>query len=201
MNSMGIMRRRAADVARMTRPAFRRPMQLLIASAIALIMALSLTGVASAKPGPFYWIIAAHSGQALLPLNHDKEHGVEIVQNIKGAGGAQNWKIRVAGTIGGVQRIRLFDNRHSHYCISASDAQPGRVLRQVQCQNWSQREEWVVSNRDDMFAGRPFTAWNRSSGLCMDVAGASQAEYARLVQWPCHGGLNQTFRLNYVPGT
>ena len=201
MSSVRIVRRRAADVAWMTRPAFRRPMQLLIASAIALIMTLSLAGLASARPGPFYWIIAAHSGQALLPLNHEKEHGKEIVQNIKGAGGAQNWKIRVADTIDGVERIRLFVNRHSHYCISASDAQPGRVLRQVQCQNWSQHEEWVVSNRDDMFSGRPFTVWNRSSGLCMDVADASQAEYARLVQFPCHGGQNQTFRLSYVRGT
>jgi Ricin-type beta-trefoil lectin domain len=196
-----IARRCAVGVARKTKLASRRPIQLLIAGTIALTMTLSLTGVAFAKPGPFYWIINQHSGQALLPLNHLKDHGTEIVQNFKGNFGAQNWKIRVAGTIDEVERIRLFDNRHSKYCISASDSQPGRVLRQVQCQNWSQREEWVVSNRDDMFAGRPFTVWNRYSGLCMDVAGASTAEYARIIQWPCHGGANQIFRLSYVQGT
>src|SRR5262245_45510676 len=36
---------------------------------------------------------------------------------------------------------------------------------------------------------------NYNSGLCLDVAGASTADGANVIQWTCHGGPNQQLRL------
>ncbi|RZK76662.1 MAG: beta-xylosidase, partial [Methylobacterium sp.] len=33
----------------------------------------------------------------------------------------------------------------------------------------------------------------KHSNQCLDVGGASTANGAGAIQWPCHGGLNQTF--------
>src|SRR5262245_3748204 len=36
---------------------------------------------------------------------------------------------------------------------------------------------------------------NYNSGLCLDVAGASTADGATVLQWRCHGGLHQRWTL------
>ena len=36
------------------------------------------------------------------------------------------------------------------------------------------------------------------TGMCMDVAGGYTAENTPIVQYPCHGGMNQRFYLNLV---
>lgn len=171
---------------------------------LALIVPMTFADTASAKPGPFYWIVAEHSGKVLMPENHSKEVGTRIVQMNKGNFGAQHWKIWHMGTDNNGQTVRKFENRHSHLCIWSYSTALGEVLRQHGCESGSfdsRQPEWRVSNKSDMWAGRPFTTWSEYSGQCMDVAGASQAEYTSVAQYTCHGGANQKFRLEYVPGT
>ncbi|WP_127085312.1 RICIN domain-containing protein [Dulcicalothrix desertica] len=58
-----------------------------------------------------------------------------------------------------------------------------------------------MSNKHHMWAGQPFTTWSEYSGKCMDVANASVSDYTSVGQYTCHGGPNQKFRVQYVPGT
>ena len=39
---------------------------------------------------------------------------------------------------------------------------------------------------------------SRHSGMCLDVSGASTEDGATIIQWPCHGGANQQWRLEAV---
>ena len=194
-----------AEGPRSLRPTGLIRRSLLLLMTISLIVA-ALAAVApvkaSAAAGPFYYIVAVHSGKPIMPINHTQDHGAEIVQADWQNGGALHWKIRRSGTINGAERIRRFENRHSHYCVSSHGWTSPVILHQNQCTSfYTQSEEWVVSSADDMWAGRPFTVWNNASKLCMDVSGASIDAYTRVIQYPCTGGNNQKFRLVYVAGT
>jgi hypothetical protein len=180
----------------------------LIAAALALVagVAVALAGAqpAQAGPGPFYWIIAENSGKALMAENHSQALGARIVQMPVNNWGAQQWSIRHVWTDESTgQSARQFINRHSKHCIVAIDYGSGSVLKQDWCEDThgADRREWIVSNKWDMWAGRPFTAWNTGSGLCMDIYGAWTSDYAPAQQYWCHGGTNQQFRLQHVPGT
>ncbi|BDA67648.1 hypothetical protein CAL7716_018140 [Calothrix sp. PCC 7716] len=156
------------------------------------------------KPGPFYWIIAEHSGKALMPENHSKNVGTRIVQMSKGNFGAQHWRIRHISTDSNGQSVRKFENRHSKLCIWAYSTAQGQILKQHGCESGTddaRKPEWRVSNKHEMWAGRPFTTWSEYSSKCMDVANASVADYTSVGQYTCHGGPNQKFRVQYVPGT
>jgi hypothetical protein len=174
----------------------------------AIVMALAVlaavfgtAGAAQAKPGPFYYIVAEHSGKVLMSENHSKEAGARIVQMPKGNFGAQHWKIRHIDNLPNGQTIRKFENRNSHYCITVHSDGANDVLTQDQCETGGQYREWYVSNWSDLWAQRPVKIWSELSGLCMDVWGASTADYAALQQYPCHSGANQSFHVEYVPGT
>lgn len=178
--------------------------QLAMMALLAPIFPMTFAPAASAGPGPFYWIIAQHSGKAIMPENHSQSLNARIVQMNKGNFGAQHWKIRHISTDSNGQSVRKFENRHSKLCIWVYGNSVGQVLKQHGCESGSydaRFPEWRVSNKWDMWAGYPFTMWSEYSGQCMDVAGAYQAEYTPVVQYPCHGGLNQKFRAVYVPGT
>lgn len=172
-----------------------------LAFVLSLLAGLTMAAPASAGPGPFYWIVAQHSGKALMPLNDVKDYGAEIVQlTMQGNRGAQNWSVEREGT-GSPTVNRKFNNRHSHLCVESWDHVQGSVLRQGFCHNDGLWPIWQVSNVDDMWSGRPFTVWNRQTLMCMSVWGGLVDDFTRVVQWPCHGGSNQTFRLVHVPGT
>lgn len=193
----------AAGANRLPRTMIARMCAVLVAAAT-LFTALAIANPpkASAGPGPFYYIVAVHSGKPIMPINHTKDWGAEIVQADWQGGGALHWKIRRSGTIGGEERIRRFENRHSKYCISSNGWTTPALLTQRTCLvDYTWNEEWVVSSAADMWAGRPFTVWNNQSKLCMDVEAASTAAYTRVHQYWCHGGTNQQFRLVYVQGT
>nr|WP_211234780.1 ricin-type beta-trefoil lectin domain protein [Glycomyces arizonensis] len=54
---------------------------------------------------------------------------------------------------------------------------------------------------DDTGGGALFSAIvNRHSGKCMDVSGGSTADGAEIIQYDCHGGSNQRWRLESVGG-
>jgi len=156
------------------------------------------------RAGPFYWIIAEHSGKALMPENHSKNVGTRIVQMNKANFGAQHWKIRHISTDSNGQSVRKFENRNSHLCIWVYSNGENDVLKQDGCESGSsdaRKPEWKVSNKYDMWAGKPFTTWSQYSGRCMSINNVSSSEYASAVQYTCVGGANQKFRVQYVPGT
>lgn len=155
---------------------------------------------ALAGPGPFYYIVAEHSGKVLMPENHSKEPGVRIVQMTRGNFGAQHWRVRHMETLPNGQTIRKFENRHSQLCITIVGYGPG-LLTQDQCETGGWDREWVVSNKDDLWAQRPVLIWSHQTNLCLSVGGASYADFAPMWQWPCHGRADQLFRVNYVAGT
>ncbi|WP_026930458.1 ricin-type beta-trefoil lectin domain protein [Glycomyces tenuis] len=53
---------------------------------------------------------------------------------------------------------------------------------------------------DDIDGGRFTAIVNRNSGKCLDVAGASTEDGAEIIQYDCHGGSNQQWRLRDLGG-
>jgi ricin-type beta-trefoil lectin protein len=181
------------------RPFSRRRVLALVA---ALFVGGLLVSAASAHAGqPYYYLVNQNSGKVLTPFLESKNAGAAIVQMTPLNTGAQHWFVdREADTPSG-GTIREFRNRWSHYCIYVKfeDSVVGRELHQDQCEkNYNANaRQWIVASKSDMWAGLPFLAVNRNSNQCMDVSGAALGDYAPLIQWPCHGGPNQLFRLVY----
>ena len=48
--------------------------------------------------------------------------------------------------------------------------------------------------------GRLLTVIAQHSGKCLDVSGASTDDRADIIQWQCHGGENQQWRVEAVTG-
>ncbi|MFI6519725.1 RICIN domain-containing protein [Spirillospora sp. NPDC050679] len=140
---------------------------------------------AAAGPGPFYWIVNADTGKALLPYQHSKDSGQPLVLSNEFDGGATHWKVRR------IINDTQLENRHSHLC--ANSVLPNGFLRQEYC--GSPGTAWTVSNFDDLWAGRPVTWRNNHTFQCMTAFG-TVAKAA-----PCTGASTQKFRIVYVPGT
>jgi hypothetical protein len=173
---------------------------------LALMIAVLATvfgpaSTAQAAAGPFYYIVAEHSGKVLMSENHSKNAGARIVQMAKGGWGAQHWKVRHVRNLPNGQTIRKFENRNSHYCITVHSYLANDILTQDQCETGGQYREWRVSNWDDLWAERPVRIWSELTGLCMDVYGAWTEDYTPLEQYPCIAAANQSFHVEYVPGT
>jgi ricin-type beta-trefoil lectin protein len=174
----------------------------LLSLVAALVVAGLLASAAAAHAGqPYYYIVNQNSGKVLAPLQESKDAGAPIVQMTPLNTGAQHWFVDRESDTSSGGTIREFRNRWSHYCIYVKyeDSVIGRVLHQDQCdKNYNANaRQWVVASKSDMWAGLPFLAVNRNSNQCMDVSEAGLGDYAPLIQWPCHGGPNQQFRLVY----
>jgi hypothetical protein len=170
------------------------------ASAATPAPAAAPTVSAQSSAGPFYWIVSVNSGKVLMPTGQSKAYGEQIVQATQGDLGAQHWKILGSG------RGRKLYNRNSHLCIVAPAPGSTAWLRQAGCDDnpgdpSDLRAVWTVSNYDAMWAGSPVTWQSPYSFQCMDVYEAWVDDGTPLEQWPCTGGYNQEFSLQYVPGT
>ena len=58
-------------------------------------------------------------------------------------------------------------------------------------------QQWTIITSTGADAGY-YTIQNDSSGLCLDVAGASTAQNAAVDQWTCNGQDNQEWQINYT---
>ncbi|GAA3228285.1 RICIN domain-containing protein [Actinocorallia longicatena] len=178
----------------------RRSLSTLMAAvAIGAVVPAVAATPAHAGPGPFYWLINVDSGKAVMPYNESKATGAAMVQRTSGNLGAQHWKIEGSGT------HRVLYNRNSHLCLLAPIGGDS-VLRQQYCNDTTgdltgRRPIWRSSNHDAMWAGLPVTWRSDFSDQCMDALEAGTADDTLIIQYPCHGGPNQQFRLVYVPGT
>lgn len=82
------------------------------------------------------------------------------------------------------QNIQTFSR-----CLDVSgDGGPGSRVRMVTC-NGGARQKWYF---DDIQRLHPVYNPN----LCLDIAGASDADAAFVIVWNCHGGANQQW---YTP--
>ena len=150
---------------------FRSPRRtgLLLAGAVALMF--SLGTAASASAASVYWVVNVNSGKALGPQGHSKSENARSQQMtyFNGSGGAHHWKISSIGN------GYIFENRHSHKCISSVDHEPqyplaanGTPTIQRTCEygagvpqrGWAQR--WYVSSVSNMWAGKPVHAAQRA---------------------------------------
>lgn len=92
---------------------------------------------------------------------------------------------------------KLFVVRHSGMCLNVAHASPydGAPIVQATCTGYN-NERWDVRHVDtDWWTGYQYFEFRvRHTNKCLDVAGQSGAEGARLQQWGCWGGDNQQFR-------
>jgi hypothetical protein len=176
---------------------------LLLAATLATVALLAAAGAAHAGT-PYYWIVAEHSGKALMAENHNKEQGTRIVQmSTPQNWGAQHWFVERVEDFSSGQTVRRFRNRHSKLCITAQNISNGAALTQQPCEYTyhDYQRQWVVSSKSAMWAGLPWTAYNRYTSGCLDIAGAWHDDYTQAAHYWCHGQANQRFRLKYAGTT
>jgi hypothetical protein len=59
-------------------------------------------------------------------------------------------------------------------------------------------QKWVITPSTGANAGY-YTISNRMNGMCLDVQGASTADGAPVIQWPCSGNANQQWQIIWLP--
>src|SRR5262249_32675980 len=89
-------------------------------------------------------------------------------------------------------RPSLLRASHSGLCMQATEGN-GRTATQMPCDGNNPTELWVpqaINASQDTF-----TFVNAKDNRCLDVNGGSKDNGAQIVQWDCHGGPNQQWRL------
>ena len=152
----------------------RIPGVLLPAAALALVVALSATASASARPA--YRVVNDSSDRALMPKNGSNAWGATIVQENRAPVVSQMWYL---------ERVRFTDtwrfrNRQSNLCIHPSDwsGLNGSRLLQATCSNGPEAR-WY---RYDL---APTPKWRFQSVRTykfMDIADGSSAAGAIAIQ-------------------
>jgi len=81
---------------------------------------------------------------------------------------------------------------HSGLCLQANDGNGAGAVQQP-CDGNNRTELWVPQ----VLGGGPdtFTFVNTQDNRCLDVNGGAKDNGAQIVQWDCHGGPNQQWRL------
>ena len=175
---------------------------LLLAAPLAAVARLATAGAAHAGTLN-YWIVAEHSGKALMAENHNKDVGARIVQMST----PQNWarstgSSSVSRTSPPARRCGGSAIVTPKLCITAQNTVNGAALTQQPCEYTyhDYQRQWVVS-KSAMWAGLPWTAYNRYTLGCLDIAGAWHDDYTPAAHYWCHGQANQRFRLKYAGTT
>ncbi|WP_049570581.1 RICIN domain-containing protein [Nonomuraea sp. SBT364] len=195
-----------------------RSTHLALAAAGLLAGALSTGGAAAASAsassaGSVVWfqIIAEHSGKCLDVAHASTAHGADVIQGTCGGPGSttnQQWRIQYAVNNDGPAR---FIARHSGKCLDVAHGSTahGADVIQGTCggagagnnQYWTQRS---VPGGAWPGTWYPVRLVALHSGKCLDVAHASTAHAADVVQGTCGGagsGSNQIWRLKPVAVT
>ncbi len=85
--------------------------------------------------------------------------------------------------------------KHSDKCLDIKhrsyDKNDWIVQRHCDGSNFQTWKLLPVAGKADVFSVQ-----NQETGMCLDVAGESLADEADIIQWPCHGGLNQQWRIS-----
>jgi len=144
------------------------------------------TGVINgAGGGPYYNLVARHSGKCVDVNTGAAANGLRIVQWTCNSGLNQQWRFEDAG--GGYFRIIA---EHSGRCMDVNGASTAdsAVALQYDCGSGT-NQQWQVQDAGSGYVR--FVA--RHSGKCLDVTSAGTADGAQLVQYTCGSGTNQQF--------
>ncbi|MGC5781111.1 RICIN domain-containing protein [Methylobacterium sp. NFXW15] len=127
-------------------------------------------------------IKASHSGLCLTVPNGSTANGTQLDQEACTGSAAQTWQVKAFNN--GFTLV----NQANGLCIDSqmSNTAGGAVL-QWTC-NSSTQQTWSAKAQ-----GAGYALVTAFSGQCLDVFGGDTASGAKLIQWGCHGGTNQTF--------
>jgi alpha-L-fucosidase 2 len=136
----------------------------------------------------FYRLVAQHSGKAADINGASTAAGAGLIQWTAGSG--LNQQFELVASDSGHHRLRA---RHSGLFLQVAGNGTGADITQQPDTNATTQQWRVVDHGGDVIS-----LVNRSSGLAMDVWGASTADGARISQWTVTGSNNQRFRLQRV---
>jgi hypothetical protein len=135
--------------------------------------------------GPYFGLVARHSGKCVAVRDSAADNGTPIVQQTCDGGLGQVYTARDTG--GGYRSLLSQANGK---CLDVSDNSKadGAAVVLWPC-NGGANQQW---RSEDQGNGAERLV-NRNSGKCLDVADASRTDGARLIQWTCGTGTNQQF--------
>ncbi|MDX3129445.1 RICIN domain-containing protein [Streptomyces europaeiscabiei] len=142
--------------------------------------------VTGAGGGPYYDLVARHSGKCLDVSDNSAADGAVALQYTCGGGLNQQWRLKDAGN-GYVQILA----QHSGKCldVAGNSTADGAFVNQYRCTTGT-NQQWQFQDQ----GGGYYRLVARHSGKCLDVKDASTTNGARLIQWPCGTGANQQFQ-------
>ncbi len=161
---------------------------------VALTCALLLSTGARAAGGPSYTdIVSANSGLCLSTAGNSSTAGAAVVQTSCSGGANTTWAlVSVAGN-----RYQLV-LQGTGQCLAVygdGSTTAGTKLVQWPCSGTAANGQWTF-----LAVGSSYRLVSAVSGMCAAVAGASNADGAQVVQWPCQSAtsLGDQFNL-YLP--
>ncbi|MFB7454150.1 RICIN domain-containing protein [Streptomyces sp. NPDC056194] len=136
--------------------------------------------------GPYYNLIARHSGKCLDVSDNSSADVADVVQYTCNKGLNQQWRLQDAGD--GYVRVVA---QHSGKCLDVSGASTddNALVIQYGCTSGT-NQQWKFQHQQN----GSFRLVARHSGKCLDVADGSTADGAHLVQYTCSSGTNQQFQ-------
>jgi hypothetical protein len=164
-----------------------------LSGALLVVVALVANpGVARADTS-WYQLVAQHSGKCMEVSGGSPADGTAIVQSTCGYGPApQLWTLVYLGM--GHSQIQSVA---SGKCIDVdgSRATWGALIVQNTC-GTADGQNWIITHQqpNDLTTVR-VQSDESNQPMCINVAGASQADGASLIQWPCVGASNEIFNL------
>jgi hypothetical protein len=81
--------------------------------------------------------------------------------------------------------------------VAGSRTTWGAAIVQNTCSS-AAGQNWIIARQPNTSQNTwwRFESDESSQAMCVNVGGASQADGAALIQWPCVGASNETFRLD-----
>jgi len=171
-------------------------------AAAAAAAALCTTAAGQAQAVEVFILLKAHHSGKVVDVNNNttaQDQPGSIIQFQPTGGQNQQWKkINLAGTaLPGRTNDFLLRNRKTGLCLDTLSSAAGALVQHTCDLNGGRlSQRWNTRIQAEIFspAGGFRHVYNRQSGLAMDVAGASQANGAQIVQFPEHGSpTNQHF--------
>ena len=155
---------------------------------------IAAAGPAQAEITPFKLSLTAmHSNKVLAESSNIP--GTAVVQRAPNSSPAtaRQWRFDFIATA----TVRLV-NEESGMCMTPEKANEISYVRMQPCGSAiSATQVWKYHVRQ--FNGQTVNQWtNQQSQMCLDVGEASQANEAKVIQFPCTDGPNQLFKQTVV---
>jgi hypothetical protein len=133
--------------------------------------AQAMTGLAYGE------VVATHSGKCIEVSGNSTASGAAVVQSECQNAAAEQWSLQPSAIIGSYQLV----NRHSFFCLSVQAGNTAVV--QIACNNSAAQALSVLPQP----AGG-YTLVSQSTGDCVTVQSAGQADTTAIVHATCSGG-------------